>query len=54
MAVGADSIISTTHDLNRFYAALLGGRLLDTAQLDETTTTVARAPVTAAGTRGRP
>ncbi|MFD9545273.1 serine hydrolase domain-containing protein [Streptomyces sp. NPDC060022] len=39
MAVGAGSIISTTHDLNRFYAALLGGRLLAPAQLDEMTTT---------------
>ncbi|MFF8592149.1 serine hydrolase domain-containing protein [Streptomyces sp. NPDC015220] len=40
MAVGSGSIISTTHDLNRFYAALLGGRLLGPAQLDEMTTTV--------------
>ncbi|MFF7651613.1 serine hydrolase domain-containing protein [Streptomyces sp. NPDC007983] len=40
MAVGSGSIISTTHDLNRFYTALLGGRLLDTAQLDEMTTTM--------------
>ncbi|MFI2641958.1 serine hydrolase domain-containing protein [Streptomyces sp. NPDC018610] len=40
MAVGSGSIISTTHDLNRFYAALLGGRLLAPAQLDEMTTTV--------------
>ncbi|MGV9849902.1 serine hydrolase domain-containing protein [Streptomyces sp. NPDC003442] len=39
MAVGSGSIISTTHDLNRFYAALLGGRLLAPAQLDEMTTT---------------
>ncbi|WP_329204510.1 beta-lactamase family protein [Streptomyces sp. NBC_00683] len=39
MAVGAGSIISTTHDLNRFYAALLGGRLLAPAQLDEMTAT---------------
>ncbi|MDX2699308.1 serine hydrolase [Streptomyces ipomoeae] len=39
MAVGSGSIISTTHDLNRFYTALLGGRLLDPAQLDEMTTT---------------
>ncbi|MGW1102464.1 serine hydrolase domain-containing protein [Streptomyces sp. NPDC002540] len=28
MAVGSGSVISTAHDLNRFYAALLGGRLL--------------------------
>ncbi|MFF3538122.1 serine hydrolase domain-containing protein [Streptomyces sp. NPDC002466] len=39
MAVGSGSIISTTHDLSRFYAALLGGRLLDSAQLDEMTAT---------------
>ncbi|WP_285564181.1 serine hydrolase domain-containing protein [Streptomyces sp. RTGN2] len=40
MAVGSGSIISTAHDLNRFYAALLGGRLLAPAQLREMTTTV--------------
>ncbi|MFF3174382.1 serine hydrolase domain-containing protein [Streptomyces sp. NPDC057900] len=40
MGVGSGSVISTTHDLNRFYAALLGGRLLAPAQLDEMTTTV--------------
>ncbi|WP_461038091.1 serine hydrolase domain-containing protein [Streptomyces mayteni] len=40
MAVGSGSIISTTRDLNRFYAALLGGELLDRARLDEMTTTV--------------
>ncbi|MEU1948949.1 serine hydrolase domain-containing protein [Streptomyces sp. NPDC020125] len=39
MAAGSGSIISTTHDLNRFYTALLGGRLLAPAQLDEMTTT---------------
>ncbi|MCQ8832635.1 serine hydrolase domain-containing protein [Streptomyces malaysiensis] len=39
MAVGSGSIISTTHDLNRFYTALLRGRLLAPAQLDEMTTT---------------
>ncbi|MBP8533881.1 serine hydrolase [Streptomyces sp. MK37H] len=39
MAVGSGSIISTTRDLNRFYTALLGGRLLAPAQLDEMTTT---------------
>ncbi|MCX5413938.1 serine hydrolase [Streptomyces sp. NBC_00059] len=38
MAVGSGSVISTAHDLNRFYAALLGGRLLAPAQLDEMTT----------------
>ncbi|WP_407556014.1 serine hydrolase domain-containing protein [Streptomyces sp. Pv4-95] len=40
MAVGSGSVISTAHDLNRFYAALLGGRLLASAQLDEMTTSV--------------
>ncbi|SEG95220.1 D-alanyl-D-alanine carboxypeptidase [Actinacidiphila yanglinensis] len=40
MAVGSGSIISTTHDLSRFYAALLGGRLLAPAQLDAMTTTM--------------
>ena len=40
MAVGSGSVISTAHDLNRFYAALLGGRLLAPAQLDEMTTSV--------------
>ncbi|MFJ6849180.1 serine hydrolase domain-containing protein [Streptomyces sp. NPDC091271] len=39
MAIGSGSVISTTHDLNRFYAALLGGRLLAPAQLDEMTAT---------------
>ncbi|MFH8442417.1 serine hydrolase domain-containing protein [Streptomyces sp. NPDC018026] len=41
MAVGSGSVISTVHDLNRFYAALLGGRLLAPAQLAEMTRTVA-------------
>ncbi|MCD7441031.1 beta-lactamase family protein [Streptomyces lincolnensis] len=40
MGVGSGSIISTAHDLNRFYTALLGGRLLEPAQLDAMTTTV--------------
>ncbi|WP_435241995.1 serine hydrolase domain-containing protein [Streptomyces cucumeris] len=40
MAVGSGSIISTAHDLNRFYGALLGGRLLAPAQHDEMTTTM--------------
>ncbi|MBM7439911.1 serine hydrolase [Streptomyces sp. HB132] len=40
MAIGSGSLISTTHDLNRFYTALLGGRLLAPAQLDEMTATV--------------
>ncbi|MCA6095522.1 beta-lactamase family protein [Streptomyces sp. SCA3-4] len=40
-AVGASgSIISSAHDLSRFYAALLDGRLLAPAQLGEMTTTV--------------
>ncbi|MFK4068394.1 serine hydrolase domain-containing protein [Streptomyces sp. NPDC029674] len=44
MAVGSGSIISTAHDLNQFYAALLGGRLLAPAQLDEMTTTMPAMP----------
>lgn len=40
MAVGSGSLISTTHDLSTFYAALLGGRLLHRDQLGEMTTTV--------------
>ena len=44
MAVGSGSIISTAHDLNRFYAALLGGRLLAPAQLDEMTTSMPAMP----------
>ncbi|WP_370417258.1 serine hydrolase domain-containing protein [Streptomyces sp. QH1-20] len=44
MAVGSGSIISTAHDLNQFYAALLGGRLLAPAQLDEMTTTMPALP----------
>ncbi|MFJ4838169.1 serine hydrolase domain-containing protein [Streptomyces sp. NPDC088746] len=39
MAVGSGSVISTTHDLTRFYAALLDGRLLAPAQLHEMTST---------------
>ena len=39
MAVGSGSIISTAHDLSRFYTALLGGRLLAPAQLAEMTAT---------------
>lgn len=37
MALGSGAIISTAHDLTRFYAALLGGRLLQPAQLAEMT-----------------
>ncbi|WP_243859949.1 serine hydrolase domain-containing protein [Streptomyces sp. BK208] len=40
MATGSGSVISTTHDVNRFYAALFDGRLLDATQLDEMTATV--------------
>lgn len=40
MAVGSGSIISTTRDLTRFSRALLRGRLLDPAQLDQMTATV--------------
>ncbi len=40
MAVGSGSIISTARDLTRFYSALLRGRLLDPAQLDQMTATV--------------
>ncbi|WP_129839772.1 serine hydrolase domain-containing protein [Streptomyces sp. RFCAC02] len=40
MAVGSGSIISTTHDLNRFFAALFDGRLLEPAELAEMTATV--------------
>ncbi|MFJ2090599.1 serine hydrolase domain-containing protein [Streptomyces sp. NPDC087901] len=40
MAVGSGAVISTTHDLSRFYTALIGGRLLEPAELDEMTATV--------------
>ncbi|WP_327710153.1 beta-lactamase family protein [Streptomyces sp. NBC_00464] len=40
MAVGSGAVISTTHDLSRFYTALLGGRLLEPAELAEMTATV--------------
>ncbi|MEU1489607.1 serine hydrolase domain-containing protein [Streptomyces sp. NPDC005776] len=40
MAVGSGAVISTTRDLSRFYTALLGGRLLEPAELDEMTATV--------------
>ncbi|MFJ7628560.1 serine hydrolase domain-containing protein [Streptomyces sp. NPDC097595] len=40
MAFGSGAVISTAHDLNRFYAALLGGRLLAPAQLAELTDAV--------------
>ncbi|MEU9517262.1 serine hydrolase domain-containing protein [Streptomyces sp. NPDC048224] len=40
MASGSGSVISTTHDVNRFYAALFDGRLLDAARLGEMTATV--------------
>lgn len=38
-AVGSGSIISTAHDLNLFYTALLRGDLLDPPELGEMTTT---------------
>ncbi|MEV0391334.1 serine hydrolase domain-containing protein [Nonomuraea sp. NPDC050643] len=38
------SVISTPHDVNRFYGALLGGRLLRPAQLAEMKETVPAAP----------
>lgn len=41
MAIGSGAVISTTHDLSRFYSALLGGRLLEPAELAEMTATVA-------------
>lgn len=41
MAVGSGAVISTTYDLGRFYSALVGGRLLEPAELDEMTATVA-------------
>lgn len=47
MAVGSGSVISTTHDLNRFYEALFDGSLLDASQFDEMTDTV---PATELGT----
>ncbi|MFI6962020.1 serine hydrolase domain-containing protein [Streptomyces sp. NPDC050255] len=40
MAIGSGAVVSTTHDLSRFYAALLGGRLLEPAELAEMTATV--------------
>jgi D-alanyl-D-alanine carboxypeptidase len=44
VSVDPDAIVSTTRDLNRFFRALLGGRLLPPAQLAEMQRTV---PVTA-------
>ncbi|NEY30623.1 serine hydrolase [Streptomyces sp. PRKS01-65] len=40
VAAGSGSVVSTTHDMNRFYKALFDGRLLGAAQLDEMTATV--------------
>ncbi|MFE0804245.1 serine hydrolase domain-containing protein [Streptomyces sp. NPDC058812] len=45
-AASAGAMISTSGDLNRFYSALLGGRLLPAKQLAEMKTTV---PVSGAG-----
>ncbi|MFF9484458.1 serine hydrolase domain-containing protein [Streptomyces sp. NPDC014676] len=39
-AYTAGSVVSTTDDLNRFYRALLGGKLVGAAPLDEMTRTV--------------
>ncbi|MEU0383756.1 serine hydrolase domain-containing protein [Streptomyces chartreusis] len=39
-AYTAGAVVSTTDDLNRFYRALLGGKLIGTASLDEMTRTV--------------
>lgn len=50
MAVGSGSVISTAHDLNRFYTALTGGELLDQERLDEMTTTTPT-PAPALGVR---
>ncbi|MEU7667560.1 serine hydrolase domain-containing protein [Streptomyces huasconensis] len=49
-AWSAGQLISTNSDLNRFFAALLGGRLLPAAQLAEMRTTV-RAPQFGDGVR---
>jgi D-alanyl-D-alanine carboxypeptidase len=49
-AWGAGQIVSTPSDLNRFFSALLAGRLLPPAQLKEMRTTVA-APEMGAGAR---
>lgn len=38
---GAENVISTTTDMNTFYRALLGGRLLRPAELEQMKTTVA-------------
>lgn len=53
VAGSAGQVISSTRDLNRFYAALLGGRLLPREQLREMLTTV---PIEAeeSGTGGAP
>ncbi|GAA0963075.1 serine hydrolase domain-containing protein [Kribbella koreensis] len=40
MAWAAGALISTPSDLNRFFAALIGGKLLPPAQLDQMLTTV--------------
>ncbi len=51
MAVGSGSLVSTTRDLSRFHSALLGGRLLGPAQLDEMTTTVSAPGIGMPGVR---
>jgi D-alanyl-D-alanine carboxypeptidase len=49
LAWAAGAIVSTADDLHRFYAALLGGRLLRPAQLHEMTTTVRVLPTVGYG-----
>ncbi|MEV8630581.1 serine hydrolase domain-containing protein [Streptosporangium sp. NPDC051023] len=44
VAGASGALVSTTHDLNRFFAALLGGRLLPPAQLAEMRETVPADP----------
>jgi D-alanyl-D-alanine carboxypeptidase len=49
LAWTAGAIVSTVDDLDRFYTALLGGRLLRPAQLREMTTTVRARPTVGYG-----
>jgi D-alanyl-D-alanine carboxypeptidase len=49
LAWAAGAIVSTADDLHRFYAALLGGRLLRPPQLREMTTTVPVVPTAGYG-----
>ncbi|MEV4194644.1 serine hydrolase domain-containing protein [Streptomyces toxytricini] len=50
-AWAAGQVVSTTSDLNRFYSALLRGRLVPRAQLDQMRTTVAAGRPFAEGSR---